>query len=191
MTEYGSEAPSIAHSPYLLSSSAATHMAIAPSVFSPYGWVHRHLRPSEFLRVLDVPKSLDSFLLSSDGIFLDSAIGVALLQSVPGKVVLRVLKHLGYTLSTPTFSVLPALFTSDYASHIQGDFNPVTEQQTDVHISVKADGAAVPVGLWNAEIFAGLDVALCYELALHDALLERLRDLWGMRWYRKQLFSSF
>ena len=67
-------------------------------------------------------------MLSADDIFLDSALGIALLQSVPGKVILRVLKHLGYALSTSTSSVLPAPSTSDYASHIQADFNPVTEQ---------------------------------------------------------------
>ena len=190
-TLYGSVAEAPTQSPYLLSTMLRSHMLLAPSVFSISGCVHLHITHSELLRVFDVPKSLDATLLSSTDSFLESDMADSVSLSVPGKVMLRVMKHLGFQPSTSKRGGRPVSAVSDFSAQIRGDFNPITEQATDVHISVKADDAAVPVGLWNSEIFAGSGSQVTYDPLLHDAPLEHLRDAWGMRWFRKRLFASF
>ena len=161
--------------------------------------MHRHLLPSEFLRAFDVPKVLDSDLLA--GFNADTWSGGDfdfndIVSSVPGKICLRLMKHLGF--SHDDSASAPLLHdsnrsTSDsgYNSLIKGDFNPVSEQQSDVVKSVKADDAAVPIELWNRQIFAGSRFGVNYDHLVHNKPLEVIRDCWAMRWYRESLFHFF
>ena len=163
----------------------------APSVFADSGWVHRFLTRSEVLRILDVPKVLDELILNSSEESRESVVFNSILNSVPDKVLYRFLKLIGINLSSQTSEEAFQSSESDYKSLVSGDFNPVTEQSTDLAISVKEDDAAVPVGLWNKEFFEGTLVSVDYDPKVHDKLLESLRELWGMRWFRRRLLSSF
>ena len=180
---------------YLLASRSLSDFIQAPSVFSSGGWVHRHLLPSEVLRVFDVPKVLDGEILA--GFNADTWSGGDfdfndIVTSVPGKICLCLMKHLGFSYDTLPSSTAPLISSDlDYTTLIKGDFNPVSEEQTDVVKSVKADDAEVPIGLWNKQIFIGSSLGIDYDPSIHDKPLEVLRELWAMRWYRKRLFHSF
>lgn len=120
----------------------------------------------------------------------------AVVSSVTGKICLRIMIHLGFShdasVVSPTISDTNRPDSdTNYKAFISGDFNPVSEQQSDVVKSVKADNAAVPIDLWNKLIFAGSRFGVEYEASIHDTPLEIIREHWAMRWYRKRLFHSF
>ena len=190
-TVNGTETVAPVSVPYLMQDKNLKQLVKAPSVFSNSGWVYRFLTQAEKLRILDVPKMLDEKILNDTPGDEESSLINSIQSSVPGKVIFRFLKLIGFELTASTSQTLIKNLNTDYKSLISGDFNPVTEQSTDVAISVKADDAAMPVGLWNKEIFEGSMTKLKYDPSVHDQLLESLRELWGMRWFRKRLFSSF
>ena len=199
VTHGGFDCPPPGRSPYLLVSRSLSALVQAPSVFSQGGWVHRHLLPSEFLRAFDVPKVLDSDLLA--GLNADTWSGGDfdfndIVSSIPGKICLRLMKHLGFSHDdSPSAPLLHdsnrSTSDSGYNSLIKGDFNLVSEQQSDVVKSVKADDAAVPIELWNRQIFAGSRFGVNYDHLVHNKPLEVIRDCWAMRWYRERLFHFF
>ena len=97
MAKGGLDTESSEFTPYLWNPVAFKSMVKVPSVFSNTGWVERKLLPEEMLRLLDIPKVFDDLLLKNDVMVNNSDIFVSILKSVPGKVVLRLLEHIGYS----------------------------------------------------------------------------------------------
>lgn len=75
-----------------------------------------------------------------------------------------------------------------FQSIVKGDFNPISDQDSSIEKSVKFDDAAAPVSLWNVKLF---DKVAPYIPEKHDRILENLRNLFAMPWYRRDLFRSY
>lgn len=69
----------------LLNTNNVVDLYRAPCVFASTGWMERRLTPSEILRCLDVPQSVDQKLIAEIGNDFTSLTWKQVLRAVPGK----------------------------------------------------------------------------------------------------------
>jgi hypothetical protein len=161
---------------------------IAPSIFSPTGWVRRQLSGSEVLKALDIPDEVETILTSKQvkTICQDASL-------VPLKVIIWLVDALpGAAAKGSTPEVANKRVKTDHDARESHSLTNAADQNAEASNpdvvdrnakSTKADDAAIPEYLWNRRITPTLD-------PLVIAKLDVIRRF-ALRWRNRNLEHGF